>query len=214
MAVVASVVVLAVSNIRIRHETREKVDALGQAQKNFLDARRQEQLARRRFYAAQTNLAMQAWRAGDVPRALELLEGQRPKPGEEDLRGFEWFYLWRLCYGDRRVPIAGHKAATLSLAFAPDGETLVSGSADGTTRLWNTVTGEPQGILRIWRRNLVGCVFSRREVAGQQRSLAKRDRVGRGHAEADPHAGGVDRLYFLFARQQVPGGRPGHSVRC
>jgi WD40 repeat protein/tetratricopeptide (TPR) repeat protein/serine/threonine protein kinase len=176
LAVVASMVVLAVSNVRIRHETREREKALGQAEKNFRESKRQEklakgnakraaeqtlvaqanakaakaleQLARRRFYAAQTNLAMQAWRAGDIPRALELLEGQRPKPGEEDLRGFEWFYLWRLCYGDRRVPIAGHKAATLALAFAPDGKTLVSGSADGTTRLWNTVTGEPQGILR------------------------------------------------------------------
>ena len=176
LAVIASVVVLAVSNIRIRKETHEKQQALGQAQKNFREAKRleklaqgnaqraaeqtlvaqsnakaakaQEHLAQRRFYAAQTNLAMQAWRSGDVPRALELLEGQRPKPGENDLRGFEWFYLWRLCYGDRRVPIAGHKAATLSLAFAHDGKTLVSGSADGTTRLWNTATGEPQGILR------------------------------------------------------------------
>jgi hypothetical protein len=48
-------------------------------------------LARRRFYAAQLNLAMQAWHAGELPRVLELLESQRPRAGQDDLRGFEWY---------------------------------------------------------------------------------------------------------------------------
>src|SRR5207248_1710762 len=38
----------------------------------------QELLARRRFHAAQMNLAQQAWEARQPARALELLESQRP----------------------------------------------------------------------------------------------------------------------------------------
>src|SRR5438093_6371935 len=38
------------------------------------------------------NLAKHAWDEAAVPRALELLEQHRPKPGESDLRGFEWYY--------------------------------------------------------------------------------------------------------------------------
>jgi hypothetical protein len=64
------------------------------ARKNEGIAREQELLARRRFYASQMNLAMQAWEAGQPARVLELLEGQRPRPGEPDLRTFEWYYLW------------------------------------------------------------------------------------------------------------------------
>ena len=38
------------------------------------------------------NLAQAAWESGDARRTLELLRQWVPKPGEEDLRGFEWHY--------------------------------------------------------------------------------------------------------------------------
>jgi hypothetical protein len=86
---------------------REKEAALATAQTNELEAQRQEAfakgnakvakdqelLARRRFYAAQLNLAQQAWEAGQPTRVLELLESQRPKVDQDDLRGFDWYYL-------------------------------------------------------------------------------------------------------------------------
>src|SRR5262245_22887695 len=142
---IAAVVVLAVSNVRVTAERnakdralREKVQALSekqtalvekqaaltQSQTNFTEAKRQEVLARqqqqiateqttlanRRLYASQMNLAMQAWRGGEVPRVLELLEGQRPGPDDDDLRGFEWYYLWRLCNAGHRQYPHGHES--------------------------------------------------------------------------------------------------------
>ena len=63
-------------------------------------ASEQEMLARRRFYAAQMNLANQAWEAGQLARTADLLETQQPHPeGAGSAIPFEWFYLWDLCNG-------------------------------------------------------------------------------------------------------------------
>ena len=35
------------------------------------------------------------------------------------------------------APLTGHTSAVASVAFAPDGHTLATGSADGTVRLWD-----------------------------------------------------------------------------
>src|SRR5439155_6762870 len=60
-------------------------------------AEEREKIGRRDRYAAQINLAYHAWEDGDVGAIQQLLDAQLPKPGQEDLRGFEWRYLWRLC---------------------------------------------------------------------------------------------------------------------
>ena len=42
-----------------------------------------------------------------------------------------------------RNQLKGHEDRVYSVAFSPDGNTLVSGSGDNTVRLWNAMTGEP-----------------------------------------------------------------------
>src|SRR5262245_46107960 len=53
---------------------------------------------RRTLYAAHITLAQRAWEEDATERTLELLDEDRPQPGQTDLRGFEWHYLQRLCH--------------------------------------------------------------------------------------------------------------------
>jgi WD40 repeat protein len=52
--------------------------------------------------------------------------------------------LWDLATGAERGEIQGHRGWVWSLAFAPDGRTLATGSMDRTTRLWDVATGRPR----------------------------------------------------------------------
>jgi WD40 repeat protein len=150
---IAACITLLVSNIRITSEEAQKERALQTARDN-------ERSARYRLYAAQMNLAQQAWDAGDPSRTLELLEGQRPKFDQEDLRGFEWYYFWRLCQGSRRLQLRGHDSAIFAVAFAPDGKTLASGDWNGNVKLWDAVTGREQASLPGHQRWVTKLAFT------------------------------------------------------
>ncbi len=89
---------------------------------------RAEAEIRQNAYAAEINVAFHALAENKLGNARELLDRQRPKANEKDLRGFEWRYLWQLCQGDEfaTFPDEGTGAAA---AFSPDGKLLVySGS--------------------------------------------------------------------------------------
>src|SRR5206468_2805172 len=89
-------------------------------------------------YTAQMNLARHAWEAGSTDQVVELLEQHRPKPGETDLRGFEWYYLYRLCHSDLLTLKTG---PTSSVAYSPDGKRLASVDRE-TLKVWDAQTGQ------------------------------------------------------------------------
>jgi WD40 repeat protein len=116
--------------------------AIKQAQR----ARRAEQQLARQLYASDMNLAQQAWDKGNVRHVIELLEAHRPrKTDREDLRGFEWFYLWRLTQQDNaiqtfRSEAAGIAKGFISVALSPNGKTLASETPDGKVIVWDVAS--------------------------------------------------------------------------
>jgi WD40 repeat protein/serine/threonine protein kinase len=95
---------------------------------------------RRQVYAARVNLAQQAVEAADIPRTLELLNGLRPEADQEDLRGFEWYYLWHRCHGEQ-LNLDGLGDSVMSVAYSPDGKTLAIASGS-KVELWDPALGE------------------------------------------------------------------------
>lgn len=104
--------------------------------------RAQQAIAERNLYCADTNLAYQAWQEGNLQRAQELLRAHLPKRGHEDLRGFEWRYLWQLCRDESRATFSNvnftsrpvEPTMDRHLALLGDGHTLVV--ASGSRLRW------------------------------------------------------------------------------
>jgi eukaryotic-like serine/threonine-protein kinase len=98
-----------------------------------------ERLQRRQLYAAQMRQAGLEIEEGNYVRARQLVENWLPTSSAEELRGFEWYYLWRIVHPEIRS--LAYANIISGLALPTDGSLLVVGSYDGKIRVWQTATG-------------------------------------------------------------------------
>ncbi len=97
---------------------------------------------RQTAYAADLAIAYQSWDAGRAELTRQLLDGQRPADGQEDLRGWEWRHL-----GAQARPREVRRVTTespfgfWSCELSPDGRTAAGGTVDGYVVLWDPRTG-------------------------------------------------------------------------
>jgi WD40 repeat protein len=131
---VAAVVVAAIAGLAFTAFQQRN-----RAAEQRLRAERQETANRKLLYAAQINLAGQDWQTANISRMRELIEGHLSTPGQEDLRGFEWFYFWRLLHG-YRLSIS-HAEAVRSVAFSPDGKRVATGGHSQEVKVWDAISG-------------------------------------------------------------------------
>ena len=139
------------------------------------------------------NLAQAAWESGDARRTLELLRPWVPKPGEEDLRGFEWHYWNRQAHQETRsVRLEGltpaERAAGLLGGLSRDG-TRAAGVVNDqnrsawTLRAWDAASGRELWRAAPIRGGFESCVFSddgRRLLTWNELWASRRDKGGGG----------------------------------
>ncbi len=115
---------------------RQRADSLGQ---RALESQRH---SRRLLYAADMSLAQQVLKLNNLALARRLLDRHRPQPDEEDLRGWEWRYLWQLTRSSAIVTLTNRpQTSASSVSFSPDGNLLAAGWSDGHADLWDVPGG-------------------------------------------------------------------------
>jgi WD40 repeat protein/Flp pilus assembly protein TadD len=123
--------------------------AEGRATEQEAQARELAASLQRNLYDVQLNAARKSLDDGLPGVALDQLERLRPaRPGDPDLRGFEWFHLYRRCLPADHQVLYGSPGTVNALAWSPDGKLLASASAnDVAIRLWDAVTGRQLRVL-------------------------------------------------------------------
>jgi WD40 repeat protein/predicted Ser/Thr protein kinase len=93
--------------------------------------------AEHQLYVANMNVVQHRWEQNHVSRVRELLKGTATSPE----RGFEWYY-WQRQLHLELMALRGHTGPVLAVAYAPDGQRIVTGSADHTARVWDVASGK------------------------------------------------------------------------
>jgi WD40 repeat protein/serine/threonine protein kinase len=173
-ALLLGIVVSTLQAIRATHAKRDALSArqlaeaseskavAAQANESKLreQAQAEELIARQRAYASDMNVAQQALAGNNLGHALDLLNRQRPQPGQKDLRGWEWRYLWQQTRSDATFTLCQQSSEILSLAASPDGNWLAAGvEHQGGLSVWDLRTR--QELVRLAKNEGLGrAVFS------------------------------------------------------
>lgn len=182
LSTVMLTVVLAVTNVIIRQERQQILEALGRErlvkqeliQTNDRIAR-QQQLTREAlqtkiealeertddlFRERQTSyfqriaLAEDEHRAGRIDRAEQLLDAC-----PTDLRDWEWHFLKRML-NSGPLTLRGHTGEVWDAVLSPDGRGAASASFDLTAKVWDTATGRERHTLRGHEARLYSVAYS------------------------------------------------------
>jgi WD40 repeat protein len=216
-----AVTVVALVNSRTQTALAEAALDLAASQEEQVriaeDGRREteerEQTSLRYLYAARMFQARREWEEGNSLQARDLLAGLCPRPGGEDLRSFDYYYLEQLCRPGQVIPIMSASALT-AMAISRDGLVLASGSEDGSVCLWQTRDGKalktlagptpvPEGIERT---GLTKTGYMPRHLAVEALAFSPGGKtvtaIRRGYDVEKPHAIHVERWDLTTGAQK------------
>ena len=150
MLVAAGSAVFGLINLRRARAAEQQAQLARAGETKLREQAQTEELAtRRRAYAADMSLAMQAVHQSELGRTLDLLDRHRPAPGQPDFRGWEWRYLWQQTRSDARSTLFRNNNGEISsVAASPDGKMLATGRYHaGGIIVWDLATREQLAVL-------------------------------------------------------------------
>ncbi|MCW5550760.1 MAG: protein kinase [Verrucomicrobiae bacterium] len=118
-------------------------------------AEQQTLVTQHHLYVANMNVVQHRWEQNLVSRVRELLG----KTATATERGFEWYYWQRQMHLELTL-LRGHTGPLLAVAYSPDGERIVTGSADHTARVWDAASGQHLLTLRGHSESVKSVAFS------------------------------------------------------
>jgi eukaryotic-like serine/threonine-protein kinase len=111
------------------------------------EVERQRDSTEQNLYVAHMRLAQKDWEDGQIARFRDLLDRHLPLPGRPDLRGWEWYYWFSLCFKGSKT-LDGHARGADALAWSPDGTRLASAQWSGAIIIWDPEDGTQVRTLR------------------------------------------------------------------
>ncbi|HEY7545621.1 MAG TPA: AAA-like domain-containing protein, partial [Blastocatellia bacterium] len=164
---------------------------------------------RRLLYVAQMNMAEKAWETPNVARVLELLNQQ-----QEDLRGFEWHYLWQLCHNDQatlQLP-----PGVTAVAFAPDGAKLAA-AANKTVKIIAVRQGKEKEVFKGYAEKITSLAFSpdgKWLAAGNENGSTRITEIASGKTiSLEGHTGAITCAAFSADSKKIATGSQDETVR-
>jgi eukaryotic-like serine/threonine-protein kinase len=201
--------------ITLENELRTRAEAnASSAQEQRKRAEVREAEMGRLFYAADMNLAQQAWEQNNIGRLDQLLQETQAFPD----RGFEWYHWQRqthLCLNT----LKGHSWYISSVTFSPDSQRILTESGDRTAKLWDAASGRNLLTFTFTGHSYgVRAAFSpdgRRIVAGGANNTAKvlETASGRELLVLKGHTGEICSVAFSPDAQRIVTGSADHLVK-
>jgi serine/threonine protein kinase len=98
---------------------------------------------RRLLYVGDMSKAFQAIKDGDLGLATSLMTTYFHQPDGEDLRGWEWRYLWQLCQTNKHQILVHADQAMNAVVFSLDGRLLATAGSDKIVRVLEVGSYKP-----------------------------------------------------------------------
>jgi serine/threonine protein kinase/WD40 repeat protein len=124
-ALVAGIAISTWKTVQARKAQRETEAARNDEQRQRIEAQAAALAARRIAYSSDMNAVQQALKENNLGRARMLLNRQKPRSRELDLRNWEWRYLWSQARADAHdIFVVGPRWSASPLSFSADGRML------------------------------------------------------------------------------------------
>jgi WD40 repeat protein len=112
-----------------------------------------ERTARRLVYSSRMTLALRSWHDSRIAEVLDYLTSLVPEEGQSDLRGPEWFLLWRLCHADVQTTDGLPRGLSMleGTSLSSDGRHLAVTRGERSVTVIDPLTGRTAAIVQAAR---------------------------------------------------------------